>query len=248
MKLTSLVATTVVLLAAHLTQNIQARYVSVTKKPNRCYNGDEVQFTQYWIPKQNTDDVDDNGNILHLTGPKIKKLLMENGQVIANVDDETYAKCEEEGTCLLQNGELINSAEIPTRFTVLDTKRYPFGQGAWNNALVPFVSVASNDLPQGTTLFVKELEDFRLPNGKVHNGCVRVDDQGAGQSFGNCHVDFFLLEYTFEVIMNPKLPEQAHIEVCDCQLLDYVTVDITQWISYDPKAPKRRHYHGRRSH
>ena len=47
-----------------------------------CYNGasDSVQFTQYWIPKEGSNDVDDNGNVISLSGPKTKNIVQDDGE------------------------------------------------------------------------------------------------------------------------------------------------------------------------
>ena len=81
------------------------------------------------------------------------------------------------------------------------------------------MSVAANDLAQGTLLYVSELNNFQLPNGKKHNGCVRVDDQGVNFS---CHIDWFVLSYSYEASVNPNLPENAHVKISNCQVLNYV--------------------------
>lgn len=47
-----------------------------------CYNGASasVQFTQYWIPKEGSNDVDDNGNVISLSGPKTQNILQDDGE------------------------------------------------------------------------------------------------------------------------------------------------------------------------
>lgn len=56
--------------------------------------------------------------------------------------------------------------------------------------MVPFTSVAANDIRPGTLLYIQKLDGMKLPNSKVHNGCVKVDDKGFG--FGGKHIDWFV--------------------------------------------------------
>jgi len=58
-------------------------------------------------------------------------------------------------------------------------------KGSQGNDLVPFVSLASNSIAFGKTVYIPKLNGLKLPNGKTHNGCTRVDDTcaiGCGQS------------------------------------------------------------------
>lgn len=129
--------------------------------------------------------MDDSG---YLNGPKIKPLLeCKTNKTIAMVSNETHRKCSLEGTCKLKDGRVINVfgwiGGDPHKkcFGVLGPDM-PFGKGSKNNALIPWVSAASDDLPFGTIVYIKALDGFVVPgtNGKVHNGCLRVDDTGIG--------------------------------------------------------------------
>lgn len=102
-------------------------------------------------------------------------------------------------------------------FQILDQSTFPYGQGASGTPLAPFVSVAANDLAAGTTLMVTELQNFQLPNGQTHNGCVRVDDTGVDFS---CHIDWFVESYANEAQLS-NLPEQATVQVSSCTVLTY---------------------------
>jgi hypothetical protein len=105
-----------------------------------------------------------------------------------------------EGTGLLKSGLLVNVGSSDSVFEILDQKQHPFGLGSGDNNIYPFVSVASNDLPQGATLYLKMLDGITLPNGLKHNGCVRVDD--VGDSFSGCQLDFFVLGKYFFFFSN----------------------------------------------
>ncbi|RUP44349.1 hypothetical protein BC936DRAFT_149591 [Jimgerdemannia flammicorona] len=136
----------------------------------------------YWIPKEGERDEDNAGRSLSLTGNKTEAMKSPDGTIIAMVSKSTFDKCQMEGTCLLADGTLANLANSKDYFKVVDRKAMPMGEGSKQNPLRLFTSVASNDLPYGTTIVVSELKNRRLPNGKIHNGCVRVED--GGWSFG----------------------------------------------------------------
>lgn len=160
-----------------------------------CYSmNNKVTFTNYWVAKEGTVDMDNNGNILHLTGPKTKDLNGASG-LIAKVSANTWNKCHMEGTCLLESGKLVN-LDSGSTFEVVDRHQHPYGLGAYpdgsgladpgkTTSLVPYVSIAVNDKSGGTKMLIKELKGLKLPNGKTHNGCVRVDDQS--WSFGGLY-------------------------------------------------------------
>jgi hypothetical protein len=57
-----------------------------------------------------------------------------------------------------------------------------FGLGSGSQNLVPFISVAANDLAIGQKLYIPQLNGVHLGGGVYHNGCVRVDDDS--WSFG----------------------------------------------------------------
>ncbi|KAI8999565.1 hypothetical protein DFJ74DRAFT_714802 [Hyaloraphidium curvatum] len=140
---------------------------------NSYRGGGTARFTQYWIPIEGMQDAP-------LGIPATSRAF--------------YDACHTQGTCFTRNKVLLNLVGHQC-FRALNRQRFPFGIGSRNNALEPFVSVAVNDLPFGTFLFLRELYGKVVPGtgGKVHNGCVRVDDVGWG--LDPCHVDFFALTY-----------------------------------------------------
>jgi len=200
-----------------------------------CYNGGKATLTNYWVPHQGAVDEDNDGHKLHLTGPKHSAIKGSNGRTIAMVDKYTWEKCDMEGTCVIENhgkAEIINLANDGGKngkFDVLG-KGSPFGLGSNDNPLRPYISVAVNDLPIGTTLFVKELRGKKLPNGRIHNGCVAVDDKG--WSFGSCQLDFFVLAYENYLKMNT--PEHATVTKKKCKLLNYATTKDYAFVGIKP--------------
>jgi hypothetical protein len=133
-----------------------------------------------------------------------------------------------EGTGLLKNGVMVNLDEGKNTFMKVNRKDTPYGVGNDGNSLTPWVSVASNDLKHGSKLFIKELKGVKLPDGKTHNGCVRVDDQG--WSFGGCQLDFFVLQFSAYQKLNDLIPEKVTVTEDDsCKILNYVTSSVKDW-------------------
>ncbi|KAK9717743.1 hypothetical protein K7432_005963 [Basidiobolus ranarum] len=175
----------------------------------------EVKMTYYWISEESD-----------FTGPKDVELQNCSGETLATVSQQFASAARMEGTAILGNGKVINlQCDCNggySCFSFISEKVYPYGIGAWDNPLVPFVSVASNDLPQGTLLMVKQLEGIELPNGQTHNGCVRVDDQG--WSFGDNQIDFMVGLEKYYVEMDDKYDfNNVDITETDCTPGTYKT-------------------------
>ncbi|CAO3676115.1 unnamed protein product [Umbelopsis vinacea] len=201
----------------------------VTKDIRRlksCYQ--KAVFTQYWIPKEGSKDMLNDGTIVSLTGPARYSLRTSSGKLIAKVSKTTYEKFQMEGTGLLKSGVLVNVGSSDTVFEVVDRKKHPFGLGNNDNNIYPFTSVASNDLPQGTHLYIKILDGLKLPSGQVHNGCVRIDD--TGDSFSGCQLDFYVLEFPFYEKLQDKLPDHVNVVAKNCKLFNYTSSAITKWV------------------
>lgn len=204
--------------------------VMIVNKNKTCYNGKtNVIFTNYWIPKEGEKDLDDYNHVIYLNGDKNKKILDINNNIISMVSDTTYNKFKEEGTGILDNGVMVNLGTKNNRFEIVNTKKYPFGIGANDNILHPFTSVAVNDIPLNTLLYIRELDGFILPNNKTHNGCIKVDDTGYG--FDKCHIDFFVLKYTNYIYLQKELnKDKITVTYKNCYILNYTTNDMLEWI------------------
>jgi hypothetical protein len=135
-----------------------------------------------------------------------------------------------EGTCLLTDGTMINLDQGQNTFLVVNTKQHPYGLGSTDSiSLHPWTSVAANDIKKGTTLYIKEIDGIKLPNGMTHNGCVRVDDES--WSFNGCQLDWFVLMYeTYAEIAN-KVGEHVKAVEKSCKILDYVNQSTEKWLS-----------------
>ncbi|KAI8144926.1 hypothetical protein BJV82DRAFT_606745 [Fennellomyces sp. T-0311] len=191
-----------------------------------CYS--HATLTQYWIPKEGDKDENNDGDSVSLTGPKTKTLKTSSGKTIAKVSKSTYEKFQMEGTGLLKNGEMVNLDDGKNEFMTVDRSKDPYGVGSDDDiALVPWVSVAANDMERGTTLYIKDLDGVKLPDGKTHNGCVRVDDEG--WSFDDCQLDFFVLQYSAYKALEDTIPEKVKVEKKECKVQNYVTNQVKKW-------------------
>ncbi|KAI7900412.1 uncharacterized protein BX663DRAFT_419062, partial [Cokeromyces recurvatus] len=181
----------------------------------------KARITQYWIPKEGDKDMTNNGKRVTLNGPKTKSLKDEDGKTIAKVSKSTYEKFQMEGTGLLKSGVMVNLDGDMDEFMKIDRSKTPYGLGSNSNGLTPWVSVATNDIKKGTTLYVKELDGLKLPDGKTHNGCVRVDDEG--WSLNGCQLDFFVLQYSAYRNLVDKIPSKVTVTEKKCTIKNYVT-------------------------
>jgi len=105
-------------------------------------------------------------------------------------------------------------------FTEVDRGVYPFGITSDDRPLEPFTSVAANDYPINTKLFIAALKGIKLPNGLIHNGCVKVADRGYG--FGGKHIDWFVSTEANYNKVTDNVPEAAVVQKANCQLLTYL--------------------------
>ncbi|KAL0083962.1 hypothetical protein F4703DRAFT_1857817 [Phycomyces blakesleeanus] len=191
-----------------------------------CYKN--AYITQYWIPKEGDKDMTNNGKIVSLTGSKTKSLKTSKGKEIAKVAPNTFDKFQMEGTGLLQNGKMVNLDDGVSSFMEVNRKSSPFGHGGFNdNNLVPWVSIAANDIKAGTKLYIKQLDGVKLSNGMTHNGCVRVDDRG--WSFSGCQIDFFVLQYTSYTSLTKLLPSKVSVVEKSCTIKNYVNSAVKDW-------------------
>lgn len=150
------------------------------------------------------------------------------------------AKLKRLKKCLLDTGDLINIDNGTKSFIKVGGKgrdKNVFGLGSGAQNLVPFVSVAANDIPNGQKLYISQLDGLDLGGGIRHNGCVRVDDDSwsfdckksnAKVLFTNsfillaCQVDWFVLSYVDYLWLD--IDDEVSVKYADdCQLKNYVT-------------------------
>ncbi|KAI8886868.1 hypothetical protein K501DRAFT_292614 [Backusella circina FSU 941] len=187
-----------------------------------------AKFTQYWIPKEGEQDMSNSGGSMALSGSKTKSLMTSDGSTIAQVSETTYEKLEMEVTGLLSSGVMVNLGSSKEVFVEVDRSSSPYGLGFESHiSLEPWVSVASNNLDLGTLLYIKELDGVSLPNGKIHNGCVRVDDVGWGLE--SCQVDFFVLQFSAFQELSSSFPSTVTATEKSCSVQNYVTSAVQNW-------------------
>ncbi len=105
-----------------------------------------------------------------------------------------------EGSGILRDGRVINydgecNYGVGTCFRQVDPKEHPLGMGGQGRPLQVFRSVAIDPryIPIGTPLYIPQLVGIHMPDGTVHDGCVRADDTGGG--IKQRKVDFFVESY-----------------------------------------------------
>ena len=105
-----------------------------------------------------------------------------------------------EGSGVLADGRVINYSGrcrfgVGTCYEPLDQEEFPFGRGAGRRALIPFKSVAVDPrlVPLGEPLYIPEFDGLAMPDGSVHDGCVRADDTGG--NIKRREMDFFVVSY-----------------------------------------------------
>ena len=170
--------------------------------------------TYYWLTFENDfGGAADTG----LPGP--------SGATIANVRKGFADTVCLEGSGVLSDGRVINLAggcnggyrcvdadgevEYTCFFFPTPQASYPWGVGDASKPLVPFRSIAANDIPQGAVVYSPEWDGVSVPSqtiagkgeigGFTHDGCFRVDD--VSWSFAGAQVDFFVVtEGLYEVL------------------------------------------------
>lgn len=133
-----------------------------------------------------------------------------------------------EGSGVLADGRVINYAGrcdfgVGTCFEELDPDTHPYGRGAGRRPLVPFRSVAVDPalVPIGEPLYIPEFDGLLLPDGTIHDGCVRADDTGG--NIKKRKMDFFVIApENFRFLLNELwgvIWITPHIETLRCQYL-----------------------------
>ncbi|MEZ4361257.1 MAG: 3D domain-containing protein [Kofleriaceae bacterium] len=151
----------------------------------------------YWLANQ--EDYDDPEEIQY-RDPDEVELYTPRGFYLGSVPDRFAWALRMEGSGLMSDGRVINYAGpcnygYGTCFEELELARYPFGRGSKRRPLRPFISVAIDlsVVPLGDPLYIPEFDGMNLPDGSVHDGCVRADDTGGG--IKKQKMDFFVVTY-----------------------------------------------------
>jgi 3D (Asp-Asp-Asp) domain-containing protein len=156
------------------------------------------------------------------------ELYTRDGYSIARVRERFAWSLRMQGSGVMLDGRLLNYAGpckygYGTCFQEVDTKEFPYGRGAGMRPLIPFKSVAVDPrvIRLGETLYFPELDGIRLPDGSIHDGCVRADDVGG--AIKKRHIDFFVITYeNYRTVIDALLGVgwvTPHIESPRCEYL-----------------------------
>jgi 3D (Asp-Asp-Asp) domain-containing protein len=145
----------------------------------------------YWLAMQGPDIMDD---------PEEIEVYTRQGFYLGTFGKRFVWGLGMEGSGWTEDGRVINydgKCRFGTGvcFEVLDGEVHPYGRGAGRRPLVPFRSVAVDPrlVPIGEPLYIPELDGILLPDGTIHDGCVRADDTGGG--IKKKKMDFFVVSY-----------------------------------------------------
>ncbi len=156
------------------------------------------------------------------------ELYTPDGYFMQHVPERFAWSLRLEGSGLMRDGRVINYTGAcrygyGTCFEQLDVNEHPFGRGAGQRPLIPFKSVAVDPrvIPIGEPLYIPEFDGLQLPDGSIHDGCVRADDTGGG--IKKRKMDFFVVTYgNFRFLLDQLLGVSwitPHIEAPRCEYL-----------------------------
>jgi 3D (Asp-Asp-Asp) domain-containing protein len=156
------------------------------------------------------------------------ELYTPDGLFFGRVPERYACSLKLEGSGLMRDGRVVNYTGsckfgYGTCFEQLDVTDYPFGRGAGVRPLIPFKSVAVDPrvVRIGEPLYIPEFDGLVLPDGSIHDGCVRADDTGGG--IKGRKLDFFVVTYgNFRALLDGLLGVTwitPHVEAPRCQYL-----------------------------
>ena len=214
--------------------------VALRGKDKRCCGYPLVDDQQwalrfYWLTLE--ADYDDapasagnvpRGGACALPGNRSVELYTLEGYFFGRVPERYACSLKLEGSGLLRDGRVVNYTGAckfgyGTCFEQLDVAEFPFGRGAGQRPLVPFKSVAVDPrvIRLGEPLYIPEFDGLVLPDGSIHDGCVRADDTGGG--IKGRKLDFFVVTYgNFRALLDELLGVTwitPYVEAPRCQYL-----------------------------
>jgi 3D (Asp-Asp-Asp) domain-containing protein len=156
------------------------------------------------------------------------ELYTKEGFFFGRVPERYACSLKLEGSGLMRDGRIINYTGsckfgYGTCFEQLDIGDFPFGRGAGQRPLIPFKSVAVDPrvIRLGEPLYIPEFDGMVLPDGSIHDGCVRADDTGGG--IKGRKMDFFVVTYgNFRSLLDELLGVTwitPHVEAPRCEYL-----------------------------
>ena len=156
------------------------------------------------------------------------ELYTQDGYFFGRVPERFAWALRLEGSGLMMDGRVVNYKGAcrygyGTCFEQLNIAEHPFGRGAGQRPLIPFKSVAVDPrvIPIGEPLYIPEFDGLQLPDGSIHDGCVRADDTGGG--IKKRKMDFFVVTYgNFRFLLDQLLNLTwitPHVEAPRCEYM-----------------------------
>jgi 3D (Asp-Asp-Asp) domain-containing protein len=159
----------------------------------------------YWLTRET--DYDDappgnapRGGACAMPVNRWVELYTTEGFFFGRVPERYACSLKLEGSGLLRDDRVVNYTGsckygYGTCFEQLDASDFPCGRGAGLRPLIPFKSVAVDPrvVQLGEPLYIPEFDGMVLPDGSIHDGCVRADDTGGG--IKGKKLDFFVVTY-----------------------------------------------------
>ena len=159
---------------------------------------DDVQLPNPTQPKSGAASA--KGGVSNVSPTTFVELYTPEGYYFGRVPERYAWSLRLEGSGIMRDGRVINyTGKCPygygTCFEQLDIAEHPFGRGNKGRPLIPFKSVAIDPhlVPIGEPLYIPEFDGLLLPDGSIHDGCVRADDTGGG--IKKRKMDFFVVTY-----------------------------------------------------
>jgi len=168
------------------------------------------------------------GGACALPADRWVEMYTKEGYFFGRVQERYACSLRLEGSGLMMDDRIVNYTGpckygYGTCFEQLDTTEFPFGRGAGTRPLIPFKSVAVDPkvIAIGEPLYIPEFDGMILPDGSIHDGCVRADDTGGG--IKKRKMDFFVVTYgNFRFLLDELLGVSwvtPHIEAPRCEYL-----------------------------
>jgi 3D (Asp-Asp-Asp) domain-containing protein len=188
----------------------------------------------YWLALEGdyqdrqSDAVPKSGRVATVPPNTWVELYTRDGYFFGRVPERFAWALRLEGSGLMMDGRVINYTGsckygYGTCFEQLDIAEHPFGRGAGTRPLIPFKSVAVDPrvIAIGEPLYIPEFDGMTLPDGSIHDGCVRADDTGGG--IKKRKMDFFVVTYgNFRYLLEQLLNVSwitPHIEAPRCEYM-----------------------------
>lgn len=166
----------------------------------------QYKMTFYWLAWESE----------YANEPYLVDIYTRNGFPIGRFPRTFVFELKLEGSAILRDGRALNydgrcGYGIGICFQTLDPAEHPLGKGGQGRPLEPFRSVAVDPrfVPLGTTLYIPELRGLRMPDGKLHDGCVRADDTGG--NIRQKELDFFVESFANYKFIDDQFWGNGHV-------------------------------------